>query len=107
MAVCPWLCVHGCVSMAVCPWLGVHGWVSMAGCPWLGVHGWVSMAGCPWLGVHGCVSNLGVVNLDKEEGAKECSFGSYCPILIGDKIRCGRYLIVHKLGWDHFTQLSL
>ncbi|KAF9516795.1 hypothetical protein BS47DRAFT_1340430, partial [Hydnum rufescens UP504] len=22
---CPWLCVHGCVSMAVHPWLCIHG----------------------------------------------------------------------------------
>ncbi|KAF9521097.1 hypothetical protein BS47DRAFT_10391 [Hydnum rufescens UP504] len=41
MAVCPWLCVHGCVSMAVCPWLCVHGCASMAVRPWLCIHGCV------------------------------------------------------------------
>ena len=47
------------------------------------------------------------VNLDKEEGAKEYGPGGYRPVSIGDEIRRGRYLVVRKLGWGHFSTVWL
>ena len=51
--------------------------------------------------------NAASVNLDKEEGAKEYGPGGYKPLAIGDVLRKGRYIVVRKLGWGHFSTVWL
>ncbi|KAF8337579.1 kinase-like domain-containing protein [Cantharellus anzutake] len=51
--------------------------------------------------------NAASVNLDKEEGAREYGPGGYKPLAIGDVLRKGRYTVVRKLGWGHFSTVWL
>lgn len=61
------------------------------------------------LPIKGAVANQNAasVNLDKEEGAKEYGPGGYKPLAIGDVLRKGRYIVVRKLGWGHFSTVWL
>ncbi|KAF8741613.1 kinase-like protein, partial [Rhizoctonia solani] len=45
--------------------------------------------------------------LDKEEDLLDYADGGYLPVHIGDTFKEGRYLIVRKLGWGHFSTVWL
>eukprot|EP00981_Chlorochromonas_danica_P003124 scaffold620_cov177-Ochromonas_danica.AAC.24 len=40
---------------------------------------------------------------DEEEGEESYRAGGYHPISIGDKFNNGRYIVIEKLGWGHFS----
>lgn len=40
---------------------------------------------------------------DEEEGEDGYRIGGYHPISIGDKFQGGRYTVIEKLGWGHFS----
>ncbi|OAD76332.1 hypothetical protein PHYBLDRAFT_11687, partial [Phycomyces blakesleeanus NRRL 1555(-)] len=44
---------------------------------------------------------------EEEEDEKDYKRGGYHPVLIGDRLSDGRYLIVRKLGWGHFSTVWL
>ncbi|CUA76801.1 hypothetical protein RSOLAG22IIIB_02277 [Rhizoctonia solani] len=46
-------------------------------------------------------------DLDKEEDLLDYADGGYLPVHIGDTFKDGRYLIVRKLGWGHFSTVWL
>ncbi|CAE6431226.1 unnamed protein product [Rhizoctonia solani] len=46
-------------------------------------------------------------DLDKEEDLLDYADGGYLPVHIGDTFKEGRYLIVRKLGWGHFSTVWL
>ena len=40
---------------------------------------------------------------DEEEGEEGYRPGGYHPVNIGDKFAAGRYVVIEKLGWGHFS----
>ncbi|CAE6407993.1 unnamed protein product [Rhizoctonia solani] len=46
-------------------------------------------------------------DLDKEEDLLDYADGGYLPVHIGDTFKDGRYRIVRKLGWGHFSTVWL
>ncbi|QRV91516.1 Serine/threonine-protein kinase [Ceratobasidium sp. AG-Ba] len=46
-------------------------------------------------------------DLDKEEDLLDYADGGYLPVHIGDTFKDGRYHIVRKLGWGHFSTVWL
>ncbi|KAG8683544.1 serine/threonine protein kinase, CMGC group [Ceratobasidium sp. 395] len=46
-------------------------------------------------------------DLDKEEDLLDYADGGYLPVHIGDTFKDGRYCIVRKLGWGHFSTVWL
>lgn len=44
---------------------------------------------------------------EDEEDLEDYRPGGYHPINIGDEFNSGRYLIVRKLGWGHFSTVWL
>lgn len=44
---------------------------------------------------------------EDEEDLEDYRPGGYHPINIGDEFNNGRYLIVRKLGWGHFSTVWL
>jgi serine/threonine-protein kinase SRPK3 len=44
---------------------------------------------------------------EDEEDLEDYRPGGYHPINIGDEFSSGRYLIVRKLGWGHFSTVWL
>src|SRR5258708_1161905 len=47
------------------------------------------------------------VNLAKEEGTKEYGPGGYKSRVVSDILHKGRCLVIHKLGWGHFSTVWL
>jgi serine/threonine-protein kinase SRPK3 len=43
----------------------------------------------------------------EEEDLKDYASGGYHPVLIGDTFKGGRYTIIRKLGWGHFSTVWL
>jgi serine/threonine-protein kinase SRPK3 len=41
-----------------------------------------------------------------DEGISEYKEGGYCPVRVGDKLH-GKYQIVNKLGWGHYSTVWL
>jgi serine/threonine-protein kinase SRPK3 len=50
--------------------------------------------------------NTSVLTED-EEDLEDYRPGGYHPVNIGDEFNLGRYLIVRKLGWGHFSTVWL
>ncbi|KAJ1674685.1 hypothetical protein EV182_002776, partial [Spiromyces aspiralis] len=46
-------------------------------------------------------------SLPDEEDVEDYRKGGYHPIVLGDKFKDGRYTIVRKLGWGHFSTVWL
>jgi hypothetical protein len=44
---------------------------------------------------------------NEEEDLEDYRKGGYHPVAIGDKFSNGRYVIVRKLGWGHFSTVWL
>jgi len=40
---------------------------------------------------------------DEDEGAEGYKVGGYHPVSLGDRFSSGRYAVVEKLGWGHFS----
>ncbi|KAI9142780.1 kinase-like domain-containing protein [Paraphysoderma sedebokerense] len=49
----------------------------------------------------------GTVYSDEEEDHKDYCKGGYHPVNIGDKFNNGKYTVVRKLGWGHFSTVWL
>ncbi|KAG0175809.1 serine/threonine protein kinase, CMGC group [Apophysomyces sp. BC1021] len=47
------------------------------------------------------------VHSDNEEDHEDYRKGGYHPVAIGDRLGDGRYIIVRKLGWGHFSTVWL
>lgn len=47
------------------------------------------------------------VMTEDEEDLEDYRPGGYHPVNIGDEFNSGRYLIVRKLGWGHFSTVWL
>ncbi|KAG8861861.1 serine/threonine protein kinase, CMGC group [Serendipita sp. 411] len=45
--------------------------------------------------------------LDEEEDWEDYKPGGYHPVHIGDEFSDGRYVVVRKLGWGHFSTVWL
>jgi serine/threonine-protein kinase SRPK3 len=52
-------------------------------------------------------SASGSVMTEDEEDEEDYVKGGYHPVHVGDKFSDGRYLIVRKLGWGHFSTVWL
>ena len=37
----------------------------------------------------------------------DCNEGGYHPVAIGERYRDGRYIVLQKLGWGHFSTVWL
>jgi serine/threonine-protein kinase SRPK3 len=46
-------------------------------------------------------------NTAEEEDSEDYCKGGYHPVTIGEKFKDGRYLVVRKLGWGHFSTVWL
>jgi serine/threonine-protein kinase SRPK3 len=44
---------------------------------------------------------------DEEEEEEDYKKGGYHPVSIGDRFDNGRYVVVRKLGWGHFSTVWL
>ncbi|KAI4524606.1 kinase-like protein [Schizophyllum commune Loenen D] len=51
-------------------------------------------------------SSASIVSEDEEELSDYCQ-GGYHPVYIGDTFSHGRYIVVRKLGWGHFSTVWL
>lgn len=51
-------------------------------------------------------SSASIVSEDEEELSDYCQ-GGYHPVYIGDTFSNGRYIVVRKLGWGHFSTVWL
>ncbi|TRM68865.1 kinase-like domain-containing protein [Schizophyllum amplum] len=51
-------------------------------------------------------SSASIVSEDEEELSDYCQ-GGYHPVYIGDSFSNGRYIVVRKLGWGHFSTVWL
>ena len=51
-------------------------------------------------------SSASIVSEDEEELSDYCQ-GGYHPVYIGDTFSNGRYVVVRKLGWGHFSTVWL
>lgn len=51
-------------------------------------------------------SAASVMTEDEEDWEDYCK-GGYHPVHIGDSFSDGRYLVVRKLGWGHFSTVWL
>ncbi|KAG9101315.1 serine/threonine protein kinase, CMGC group [Ceratobasidium sp. 370] len=59
-------------------------------------------------GFHGApVKEMDMRDLDKEEDLLDYADGGYLPVHIGDTFKDGRYDVVRKLGWGHFSTVWL
>jgi hypothetical protein len=54
-------------------------------------------------GVDNCGSSDEDYSDDEEEGEESYKPGGYHPVNIGDKYNNGRYTVIEKLGWGHFS----
>lgn len=52
-------------------------------------------------------SDAGSVMTEDEEDLEDYCKGGYHPVHVGDTFSDGRYLIVRKLGWGHFSTVWL
>lgn len=52
-------------------------------------------------------SDTGSVATEDEEDLEDYCKGGYHPVHVGDTFSEGRYLIVRKLGWGHFSTVWL
>lgn len=52
-------------------------------------------------------SDMGSVMTEDEEDLEDYCKGGYHPVHVGDTFSDGRYLIVRKLGWGHFSTVWL
>ncbi|TKY89930.1 hypothetical protein EX895_001228 [Sporisorium graminicola] len=52
-------------------------------------------------------SDMGSVATEDEEDLEDYGKGGYHPVHVGDTFSDGRYLIVRKLGWGHFSTVWL
>ncbi|PWZ03663.1 kinase-like protein [Testicularia cyperi] len=52
-------------------------------------------------------SDMGSVMTEDEEDLEDYGKGGYHPVHVGDTFSDGRYLIVRKLGWGHFSTVWL
>ncbi|CAO1614105.1 unnamed protein product [Sympodiomycopsis kandeliae] len=52
-------------------------------------------------------SDVGSVMTEDEEDLEDYCKGGYHPVHVGDTFSDGRYLIVRKLGWGHFSTVWL
>ncbi|KIS68216.1 serine/threonine protein kinase SKY1 [Mycosarcoma maydis] len=52
-------------------------------------------------------SDMGSVMTEDEEDLEDYGKGGYHPVHVGDTFSEGRYLIVRKLGWGHFSTVWL
>ena len=52
-------------------------------------------------------SDVGSVTTEDEEDLEDYCKGGYHPVHVGDTFSDGRYLIVRKLGWGHFSTVWL
>lgn len=52
-------------------------------------------------------SDVGSVMTEDEEDLEDYCKGGYHPVHVGDTFSEGRYLIVRKLGWGHFSTVWL
>jgi serine/threonine-protein kinase SRPK3 len=43
----------------------------------------------------------------EEEDRKDYRKGGYHPVQIGEKYKDGRYIVIRKLGWGHFSTVWL
>ena len=46
-------------------------------------------------------------NTAEEEDSEDYCKGGYHPVIIGEKFKDGRYVVVRKLGWGHFSTVWL
>lgn len=44
---------------------------------------------------------------EDEEDEVDYRIGGYHPVVLGDKFKNGRYVILRKLGWGHFSTVWL
>ena len=51
--------------------------------------------------------NADSVLTEDEEGFEDYCRGGYHPVNVGDRFSNGRYVIVRKLGWGHFSTVWL
>ncbi|KAK0445352.1 kinase-like protein [Armillaria solidipes] len=56
---------------------------------------------------HGSYSSAASIMTEDEEDWEEYVKGGYHPVKIGDTFSDGRYLVVRKLGWGHFSTVWL
>lgn len=47
------------------------------------------------------------IHSSDEEDPRDYKAGGYHPVSIGDRFKDGRYIIVRKLGWGHFSTVWL
>ncbi|KAF7727921.1 serine/threonine protein kinase, CMGC group [Apophysomyces ossiformis] len=52
-------------------------------------------------------SDVDSIHSDNEEDLEDYRKGGYHPVAIGDRLGEGRYIIVRKLGWGHFSTVWL
>ncbi|KAI8340424.1 kinase-like domain-containing protein [Blakeslea trispora] len=52
-------------------------------------------------------SDIESVHSDEEEDVEDYKKGGYHPVFIGDRFDNGRYIVVRKLGWGHFSTVWL
>lgn len=52
-------------------------------------------------------SETGSMMTEDEEDLEDYCKGGYHPVHVGDTFSDGRYLIVRKLGWGHFSTVWL
>ncbi|KZT18547.1 kinase-like protein [Neolentinus lepideus HHB14362 ss-1] len=66
---------------------------------------------CVWLPTHkmshGSYSSSHSVMTEDEEDWEDYCKGGYHPVHIGDSFSDGRYVVVRKLGWGHFSTVWL
>ncbi|CAE6521200.1 unnamed protein product [Rhizoctonia solani] len=67
----------------------------------------VPSSSCASSGIHSPTKEMDMRDLDKEEDLLDYADGGYLPVHIGDTFKEGRYLIVRKLGWGHFSTVWL
>ncbi|KAI7902163.1 kinase-like domain-containing protein [Cokeromyces recurvatus] len=52
-------------------------------------------------------SDIESIHSDDEEDVEDYRKGGYHPVSIGDRFDDGRYIVVRKLGWGHFSTVWL
>lgn len=52
-------------------------------------------------------SDIESCHSDEEEDIEDYKKGGYHPVSIGDRYDNGRYIVLRKLGWGHFSTVWL
>lgn len=52
-------------------------------------------------------SDIESIHSDEEEDLEDYKKGGYHPVNIGDRFDNGRYIVLRKLGWGHFSTVWL